>query len=214
MQVVVQRKIKLMNSVFIVGYFPEYSSMFINNGWSVKATPEEANFLQFCGGADVHPSLYGEEVHPTTGFSIERDQREVELFNKFVGQKNLLGICRGSQFLTVMSGGRLWQNVTDHALHYTHKILDIKTNSYIDVSSTHHQMMRTEGMTNVEHVAIAMFECRKESDKEVKEELYGEEVNFFPETKALCFQPHPEFFGKEHPCQKYYFECVQRYFSP
>ncbi|MNY79889.1 hypothetical protein D3C86_2207250 [compost metagenome] len=35
------------------------------------------------------------------------------------------------------------------------------------------------------------------------------EVVYYPDTKSLCFQPHPEFFRADHECFKYYFDCIE-----
>lgn len=199
-------------TVYVVGHYPDYINMFRDNGWSVLDNPEEAEYLQFCGGEDVSPSLYGELPHPSTSWNKVRDEKEVELFSKFRLKKKL-GICRGAQFCCVMSGGKLWQHVTSHGIPGTHAVLDTVTRKVYQCSSTHHQMMRTAGINvNVANAAVAPFSCTAYdgANNEVKL-AWGEEVNFFPATRSLCFQPHPEFFKKDHECQNYYFSLVSSY---
>lgn len=65
------------------------------------------------GGADVHPSYYGEEPHEAT----EPIEAEIDAFEIGLARAALergmpvLGLCRGSQVLAVADGGRLTQDV-------------------------------------------------------------------------------------------------------
>ena len=100
---------------------------------------DKAQLVVFTGGEDVTPSFYGCEKHHITYNNIERDQFEKEIFDKIDPNKQVcLGICRGSQFLCVMNGGKLVQNVSNHAIGYTHAITD--GNKIYQITSTHHQM--------------------------------------------------------------------------
>lgn len=100
---------------------------------------DKAQLVVFTGGEDVTPSFYGCEKHHTTYSNIKRDQLEKEIFDKIDPNKQVcLGICRGSQFLCVMNGGKLVQNVSNHAIGYTHAITD--GNKIYQITSTHHQM--------------------------------------------------------------------------
>lgn len=200
--------------VHVIGNEAAYMQMFLKNGWDVVGSPDDAEFIQFTGGADVSPMLYGETKHPTTYSNPKRDEFEAGVFDKAVNEgKNLLGICRGSQFLNVMCGGSLWQNVNNHAIRGTHPALDLLSGNYIDVSSTHHQMMIPDSAGEV--VATAQLATIKESDELVlKNSKEADiEVVWYGEEKALCFQPHPEFFQPDHPCQEYYFDLIDRFFG-
>ena len=100
---------------------------------------DKAQLVVFTGGEDVTPYFYGCEKHHTTYSNIKRDQLEKEIFDKIDPNKQVcLGICRGSQFLCVMNGGKLVQNVSNHAIGYTHAITD--GNKIYQITSTHHQM--------------------------------------------------------------------------
>ena len=33
----------------------------------------------------------------------------------------------------------------------------------------------------------------------------------YPHINAVGFQPHPEFFTADHPCQMYYFDIIAKY---
>jgi len=138
------------STVYVVGNYPEYRSMFKANGWVAVDHLEDADLVQFCGGADVSPSLYGEGLHHTTRVNSARDKYEATVFEWcFEHNVPMAGICRGAQFLHVMNNGKLWQNVNRHAIAGTHTSFVLKNEDrprsatlYVEVSSTHHQMMR------------------------------------------------------------------------
>ncbi len=104
-----------MKKVHIVGGSFAYHDLFMNLGFQVIDTMEGANLVCFTGGEDVNPSLYGHEKHPTTYFSIFRDTKERSYFEKALDMGiPMVGICRGGQFLNVMSGGEMYQDVSTH----------------------------------------------------------------------------------------------------
>ena len=67
----------------------------------------------FTGGHDVSPELYGQEILPLCGERCpERDAMERLLFPAVMElKKPVLGICRGLQFINVMLGGTLFQDI-------------------------------------------------------------------------------------------------------
>jgi putative glutamine amidotransferase len=70
--------------------------------------------LVLCGGADVHPSYYGEEVLPWARVAIEprRDEMEWAMLEAArEARVPVWGICRGIQVLNVFLGGSLWQDL-------------------------------------------------------------------------------------------------------
>jgi len=74
----------------------------------------------------------------------------------------MVGICRGSQFLTVMSGGRLFQDVSGHAIMGTH-LIKFKDGSSLGITSTHHQMMNPFYLSKNEYDLIAVSEKNRSS---------------------------------------------------
>ena len=202
-----------MKTVYVIGNERAYVSMFQYNGWETVDHAEYADFVQFTGGSDVSPMLYGESKHYTTGNNPARDDFEADIFFNAVKEgKNLLGICRGAQFLNVMSGGEMWQHVDNHAVAGGHVLKDLSTRDLIPVSSTHHQMMRSSEDARV--IANAHLSTRKEGDTHHESNpKQDEEVVWYEHTKSLCFQPHPEFFTPDHPCQTYYFNLINRMFG-
>lgn len=207
-----------MKSLYIVGG-PGlgYDDMFINWGWNITDVMINADLVLFTGGSDVHPSLYGEQKHPYSHCHLVRDHFEAEQFEEArLLNIPMVGICRGGQFLNVMSGGTMYQHVDGHAIAGTHEAIDLDTGEKVQVSSTHHQMMRPSGEGTI--IAVAYQSSFKEymEDEEIKKIDGGRnepdvEVVFYRDTNCLCFQPHPEFFGKGHPCQDYFFNQVEKY---
>lgn len=129
-------------NVFVVHGSRAYYNMFQNLGHKVVDQEGEADFLCFTGGADVTSSLYGDKSHPATYSDLHRDVVEGMIFKRAItNKKPMVGICRGAQFLNVMSGGRMYQHVQKHAVHPGHHITDLVTGEVVFVSSTHHQMI-------------------------------------------------------------------------
>src|SRR5690606_26079714 len=110
----------------------------------------------FTGGEDVDPSLYGQNVGNNTFINVKRDSQEKSLYHILHPKTLKLGICRGSQFLTVMSGGSLIQHVEGHGGNHlitvvdTHPLdkeeidifrVDPDRFMTMEITSTHHQMM-------------------------------------------------------------------------
>lgn len=204
-----------MPKVAIVGRDGSMSQMFIRNGWEVVDDFDKADFLQFTGGADVDPMLYQQPKNPSTYSDPARDSRESHIYWSYVGQKGMLGICRGGQFLNVMNGGEMWQNVDRHAIGGTHPALDVETNEWVEVTSTHHQMMLpaedghvlvTARLTTMKEDGYDMYHSKHTTPEgsDIESVLYSD-------TKTLCFQPHPEYCTVDDPCQRLYFNLIKRH---
>lgn len=201
--------------VLIVNGGIAYARMLAENGFDIAFEYEEADIIQFTGGEDVSPFLYGELPHPQTFYSAARDAAEIEIFHRAVkDRKPMIGICRGGQFLNVANGGRMLQHVDNHAINGTHPAIDVHTGRTINVTSTHHQMMVAGAGGEV--LAVAYLSTVREGmveggDLRVERgEHTDTEVVFYPDTKSLCFQPHPEFGGAKE-CRDYYFELINQH---
>ena len=198
--------------VAIVGArgYCSYTRMFQGMGWEVVDKLSDADLVQFTGGEDVSPELYGAKKHPTTGNNPTRDAFEKHIFDQCVErQLPMAGICRGGQFLNVMNGGSMWQDVDGHAIYGTHSCIDQDTGLIIEVTSTHHQMMRPSEGAHI--IALASESTYKENV--VKLHGYFDddvEAVYYKGSNSLCFQPHPEMVTKGHECQEYYFELIHR----
>lgn len=185
--------------VFIVSGGGEYTRMFVERGWEVVYSVKDADLVQFTGGADVTPELYGEKN--THSYSvIGRDLSDIAVFRETLALgKPMAGICRGGQFLNVMSGGKMIQHVEGHAVREKHVAYDTLEHKQAMVTSTHHQMMLPDPL--LDHTLLLYAKIVGEDDTEAV---------FYPHTKALCFQPHPEFPGAEE-CRDLYFGYIDEF---
>lgn len=201
-----------MKCVYIEQSSFHYQMLFIKLGFTTVSDPDRADLICFTGGADVSPYLYGDKQHELTGNNAVRDEKEKRLFE--AAQKNgtpCVGICRGGQFLNVMSGGRMYQHVEKHM--NSHYLTDHETGEVVYISSTHHQMMLPGNGAQI--VATSNLNGKREwfdgvvAKKDVADEDY--EVVFYPHTQSLCFQPHPEFTGEDYePMAQYFKRLIQR----
>ena len=77
-----------------------------------EAEPEKYDGLLLCGGMDIHPSRYGEEVNGSVDMEEARDAAEFPLAKAFIeAGKPVFGICRGFQLLNIYFGGSLIQHI-------------------------------------------------------------------------------------------------------
>lgn len=198
--------------LFIVGgdwsYYKPFAEIL-----SLADNFEEADVAMFTGGSDVTPSIYGEKNAGLSHSFLERDQEELEYYKQIVARKMpMIGICRGSQFITAASGGRLFQHVDNHALAGTHPI-QTDNGDVLDMSSTHHQMMRPAGNFRI----IAWCEHRSPRYLTEKQAFTVKDVDikvdpeivFYPDIKALCIQGHPEYLPVNGHTNKYCRKLVE-----
>lgn len=166
--------------------------------WQQVKNIEEADVVFFPGGADVNPELYGER-NVASFIDPYSDNIDLKHWN-LSANKIKIGICRGSQFLNVMNGGSLWQDVNNHTSK--HQAMDTETGQTLRVTSTHHQMMRPT--SNAKILMIAYKATHKLAEKENINNLYPVkeqpdiEAVYYPETRSLCCQFHPE-YGNSTP---------------
>jgi gamma-glutamyl-gamma-aminobutyrate hydrolase PuuD len=196
-----------MNSVYIVGGDVLVHRMFLYNGWDVVNNPDDADIIQFVGGEDVDPALYGEERHATTYSNPKRDAFESHIYRTNDGQ-GCAGICRGGQFLNVMVGGKMWQDVDGHCLGDTHEMVGPDGVSY-QVTSTHHQMMIPNYDKNPKIWTAAESTYRETATELDVGDHDDVEVVLYKDYGVLCFQPHPEYLDVDHECQRLYFELLE-----
>ncbi len=184
--------------IYVVGGADNYVN-FIENVQLVDKL-EDAQLVVFTGGEDVTPSLYGCKKHRTTRSNLDRDKREQDIFNKINPKKQVcLGICRGSQFLCVMNGGKLVQNVTYHATGFTHGITD--GDKIYQITSTHHQMQYPFNLNEDDYdILFRSYDVNSEYyegdgiDPDVVFDKEPEIVSYHKNglPKCLAVQGHPE----------------------
>lgn len=132
--------------VYIVGFATHYAD-WIKGSIQVDNL-EDADIVLFTGGEDVDPSMYG-HINKNSYSNKNRDMNEKNIFEKIKSNQLALGICRGSQVLCCFNGGKLYQDVTGHALGYTHAITN--GSKQLEITSTHHQMQYPFNLPNQDY---------------------------------------------------------------
>lgn len=208
----------MSKKVLLVNGSKAYKDMFERYGWEVETVimPQEPlgvdySLIQFCGGADVSPHLYGATKHPTTFCNPEQDEYETLIFERYL-ETPKAGICRGGQFLNVLSGGSMIQDVNNHATHAGHLVWCKKSNKLVAVSSTHHQMMKPS--KDAEVFLVCELSSRYENVSTIDGSPLGIDTEgcFYSKTNSLCYQPHPELLGF-HDCTEHYFKMLNEFFN-
>lgn len=177
------------------------------------------DLVLFGGGLDINPKVYRHNnvASLCDGPHIcRRDLYERTIWEtiKRLGIASL-GICRGAQLSCVLSGGVLYQDVSGHGS--THNI-QFEDGSVMPMTSTHHQMMLPFG-TKHELIAWANeIQSHKYTmdryAKEAKQYPIPEkepEIVYFPETRALAVQGHPEYWDAKHPTVTKVRQLVNKY---
>lgn len=184
-----------------------YEQMFLDAGCEIVPL-KDAEVVCFTGGADVNATLYGEANHFSTYFNNDRDASCIRLWKVCQERKlHAVGICRGGQFLNVMNGGKLFQDVNNHAISGTHEAIT-NTGEVVQVTSTHHQMMiphkSGEVIMHADGLSTARrYMCDGEEVIECKPQKDVEAV-YYAQTQSLCFQPHPEFANNKDTRRVFY----------
>lgn len=203
----------MTQTVYIVSGGYAYTEMFQSLGWEVVYSITNASLVCFTGGEDVTPSMYGASSHPYTHSRLSRDQYEAQIFHTArIAEIPMVGICRGAQFLNVMSGGAMYQHVSNHTREHT--ITDATTGEEVYVSSTHHQMMKPSGK-GVLVASSTLMGSREWYEGEIfKKDVSNQdiEVVYYEHTNCLCFQPHPEFTAPEYVGMRTYFQSLLKRF--
>lgn len=171
-----------------------YAKMLEEFGFEFSSYLGEVDLVCFTGGADVDPLLYDTHKHPTTFPNTERDEHCLELFDSATNLGiPMLGICRGSQFLCVANGGKLWQDVDMH----TQSHMALSTDGEVlAVTSTHHQEMRPVGGRILMIANTGNYRSTVSDDgtqRTVPAVTPTIESVYWEDTNSLSIQGHPEF---------------------
>ncbi len=115
--------------------------------------------LILCGGSDIDPKYYNENINGSKDIDQERDEKEFYLTDIFVkAKKPILGICRGHQLLNIYFGGSLYQHIDQSEIHQIQdgdavhevtakegSILYSLYGEHFCVNSNHHQAIKQFG---------------------------------------------------------------------
>lgn len=174
-----------------------FAEMFVRAKCTKAYDPSKADLVVFTGGPDVNPVYYGEDKHYKTQIDSSRDAADLKLYEICLGEGiPMFGVCRGAQFLHVMNGGKLYQDIDGHVGDHT--IFDIRNKKMIQkVSSVHHQSCIYDPTSNMEVIADA-YKAR-ERWKNPTDKVDGTkpdvEAFFYRDTCCFGVQGHPEYRG-------------------
>ena len=175
---------------------------------------EKEGILILHGGEDISPSLYGEtsvySYAPNT--PSKRDQLEKALFEKAVELGyGIVGICRGAQLACALSGGRLVQDVNNHA--GGGHLVDTVDGDQFHTTSAHHQMMVP---WKIQHELLGWSAKRLANEynfgKSPEFMVKEPEIVFFNATNTLGIQGHPEWMAENSGLVQYMFKQVEERF--
>lgn len=178
-------------------------TIFGERGYDVTFDDKDLGFVDvvvFTGGADVSPYIYGEEPEGARGCDPKRDEYEKEIFDYCVSSESrypsMVGICRGGQLLNVLNGGKMIQHlgrtISGFVCDDEDRVLHVD----------HHQGM----LINVAEGELLSF---LHPNIELPVDETPDYAIYYPATKSLCFQPHPEWGHKG--TEDYFFELIDEY---
>jgi putative glutamine amidotransferase len=184
------------SSLEYVSYLNQKYDVIVHKTKDVK-NPQDINLVLFTGGEDVHPNTYGEEVGKFTSCNTTRDKKEMDTFYKFKNHSLILGICRGSQLITVLSGGKLIQHVEGHGRDHS---IVVKNSLKYNITSSHHQMLYPFDLNQKDYELIAYSEYFQSKtylngnneEIDLPKNFLEPEIIYYKNTNSLCIQGHPE----------------------
>lgn len=160
----------------------------------------KADIVLFTGGCDVDPSFYNRE-NVASSYHTDRDVFEKAEYERAISLKVplLLGVCRGFQFINVMNGGILAQDISNHAIGRTHGMTNGK--EMYEINSLHHQMVYPFNISPDKYKILYWADPMRShhylglTDEEIKLITCEPEVAVYytnENTKCLGIQGHPE----------------------
>jgi len=174
------------------------------------------DLILFTGGKDVNPYIYKEDkIHHMTRVNNRRDITESVMFNKYPVTIPKMGICRGAQLLTALSGGKVIQHVTNHLS--SHNIITSEGKT-INVISTHHQMMYPNNIDSKHYKLLGTtlkkistrYESGEGKDFPVPKDFKEPEIVYYKNTRSLAIQGHPERSYSSKGFKEYSYELLNK----
>ena len=177
------------------------------------ARPQDFDLVCFTGGEDVDPEHYGHR-NIRSGCSKKRDTEEQQVYDlAFRWKIPMTGICRGSQFLNVMMGGTMVQDLQESHGGSPHECRTADGEIF-SVTSSHHQMsilgsggvllawasetLPVEALVydGDPRANLASYHALLEDDKCMITEAFS-----YPNANIFAVQHHPEWqeINKEAP---------------
>lgn len=177
------------------------------------SSPKDFSLVLFTGGEDVTPALYG-ETSPggVCHYNPNRDAYEAGIFNVALENNiKITGICRGSQFANVMSGGKMIHHLDNHA--GGEHLVETSKGEVISTNTLHHQM----SIPPEDGFVIGWSKERKSNsylgngDEPVNYVGLETEIVLIPRTNYVGVQWHPEMMPERTDGYLYYWEMIDRF---
>lgn len=160
---------------------------------------QEAEVVVFGDGEDVTPSFYKEKKLKSTKNNYQKDLKERALYKQILPNQFVIGIGRGAQFLAVLNGAKLHQNIYNH-LNTTHKII-WDNGLVLQLYSNHHQAIDYNSIPKYGYVLAYIDELNGDDKKPMR----IPEIVFFNQKdcpKTFCIQGRPD-IAPETAASKY-----------
>lgn len=184
-----------MKKVYVEGSDHLISKMFEEEGFEVVKSVFDAELICLEGGADVTPALYEEE----NTMSHCNEKKDIHSLGLLMIAEcfslPVVGICRGSQIMNVLQGGKMKQHIAGHT--NTNHNLNVDGVDYL-VTSTHHQESVPQSYVDKNGETVYLEKVYKADDGTVELVMYN--------NKQMGFQGHPEYVSKGHPCRTVFFK--------
>ena len=203
------------SSLDYVSYLNEKYEVIVHKVNDVK-NPKDIDLVLFTGGEDVNPAHYNENIGKYTHINSNRDKKEIDTFYRFKGKSFLLGICRGNQLLTILSGGKLIQHVEGHCRDHS---MVLNNGLKYNITSSHHQMLYPFDLNEKDYELIAYSEYFQSNtylngdneEIELSNNFLEPEIVYYKKTNALCIQGHPEWNHCEKRTSQMCLNLIDKY---
>ena len=182
-----------------------------------KKNTKDYKLILFTGGADISPELYN-DTSPLGYCSYNKNADTIDIDVYTIARKyniKMTGICRGSQFINVMNGGRMMHHITNHGTSDGHMFMSEALMKPIKVNTLHHQM------SIIGPKGFVIGWCpEKRSNKyigrnDIEEKWDKPEVEaiLYPESLCCGVQYHPEMMEKDSDGYSFYYKMIANFLS-
>ena len=203
------------SSLDYVSYLNEKYEVIVHKTKDVK-NPKDIDLVLFTGGEDVNPVYYDENIGKYTHINSNRDKKEIDTFYRFKGKSFILGICRGNQLLTILSGGKLIQHVEGHCRDHS---MVLNNSLKYNITSSHHQMIYPFDLNEKDYELIGYSEYFQSNtylngdneEIELSNNFLEPEIVYYKKTNALCIQGHPEWNHCEKRTSQMCLNLIDKY---
>lgn len=180
------------------------------NRVGLKDAIAEVDGLLLCGGADVNPRIYAEQVHESVyGISPDRDRAEcIALLHAKNRNLPVYGICRGMQVMNVAAGGSLIQHLPDELDHDDHRggRHDVWTEEGTRVFDIFGGVWSPDPVVSIHHQAVAQL------GHDLRPTAWAEdgtvEAIESRDSKWVGVQFHPEYAPDDEASKRFFKQLV------